>query len=161
MRTTMYIKTALLERLEEAAVEIGITKDQLISLLLSRIIRENSSEPQTFNADDRHFKLVRYQKSIPGMVWKIEHIKFEPVFYEKALDLRRNFKYSVSWFIAFAIENYLDDLVYEMLNPKDPEKILDNYDRNSVYIARLQGDVQVFISMLGFPDIEYLKNFIF
>ncbi len=95
------------------------------------------------------------------MVWKIERIKFEPVFYEKALDLRRNFKYSVSWFIAYAIDNYLDELVDEVLNPKDPENVGVNYDRNSVYIAQLLGDVQVFTSMLGFPELKYLEKFLF
>ncbi len=104
---------------------------------------------------------MKYQKDAPGTVWKIEKIKFEPVFYEKALDLRRNFKYSVSWFIAYAIEHFLDELVEEMLNPEYPELIADNYNRNSVYIARLLGDVQVFISMLGFPEEKYLPRFIF
>ncbi len=109
----------------------------------------------------RRFKPVKYQKDVPGTIWTIEKIKFEPVFYEKALDMRRNFKYSVSWFIAYGIDNFLDELVNEMLNPEDPEIIADNYDRNSVYIARLLGDVQVFISMLGFPEEKYLTRFIF
>ncbi len=57
--------------------------------------------------------------------------------------------------------HFLDELVDEMLNPEDPEIIADNYNRNSVYIARLLGDVQVFISMLGFPEEKYLTRFIF
>jgi hypothetical protein len=161
IRTTMYINKLLLKRLIAAADTIDVTKDQMISLLLSRIIRNNSFEPQIFDAQERHFKPVEYQKSLSCTVWKTEHIKFEPVFYKKALDLRRNFKFSVSWFIAYAIRNYLDELVEEMLNPKDPENIADNYNQNSVYIARLLGDVQVFISMLGFPEEKYLERFIF
>ncbi len=74
---------------------------------------------------ERRFKPVKYQKGVPGTVWKIKKITFEPVFYEKALDLRRNFMYSVSWFIACAIDNFLDELVEEMLNPEDPEIIED------------------------------------
>ncbi len=161
IRTSIYIKKALLKTLIEAAEKIDVTKDQMISLLISRIIRKNSFKPQKFDAMKRRFKPVKYQKGAPGTIWEIERINLEPVFYEKALDLRRNFKYSVSWFIAYAIENFLDELVDEMLNPEDPELIADNYNRNSVYIARLLGDVQVFISMLGFPEEKYLERFIF
>jgi hypothetical protein len=80
------------------------------------------------------------------------------VFYEKFLDLRRNYKYSVSWFIAHAIRNYLDELVADLTNPRDPEKILDNYDWNHVYITRMLGTIPLFISVLGFPEIKYLEK---
>ncbi len=147
MRTTIYINIDQLDDLKAAMTKIDVSKKEMISLLLTRIIRKSSFEAESF-------KPVRYQMKGLGIKRKIEHIDLEDVFYEKALDLRRNFKFSVSWFIAFGIINYLNELVNEMSNPKNPEKIMDNYDRNSVYIARMLGGVQVFISMLGYPKLK-------
>jgi hypothetical protein len=104
MRTTIYSDTLLLDKLKAAMAEVGLSKDELIQLLVTRIIKKNSFVP-------RPCKAVKYQDGGPERVWKTEHINLEPEFYEKALDLRRHFKFSVSWFIAFAITNYLDELV--------------------------------------------------
>ncbi len=121
--------------------EVDLTKDELIELLILRIIKENRFVPQPC-------KTVKYQGSGSDTVWKIEHINLEPVFYEKALDLRRHFKFSVSWFIAFAIFNYLDELVKDLSNSGNREKILDNYVKDYVYISKMVGGMRVFITMM-------------
>jgi hypothetical protein len=151
IRTTININKNLLSRLKKAMYDIDLPKDEVIKLLLSRILRKKDFHPRP---DIR----VKYQGRRLKKDWKKEHITLDPVFYEKFLDLRRNYKFSVSWFIAFAIRNYLDELVAELTNPRDPEKILDNYDWNSVYITRMLGNIPLFISVLGFPELKYLEK---
>jgi hypothetical protein len=141
MRTTIYINTIYLDKLKEAMAAVDLSKDELIALLVSRIIKKNNFAPEPY-------KTVEYQKSEPGIVWKIEPIKLDPLFYEKDLVLRRHFKFSFSWFIAFAIVNYLDELVYELRNPKDCDKVLYNYTRDYVYISKMVGSIRVFITMM-------------
>jgi hypothetical protein len=140
-RTTIYINTILLNTLKEAMADIDVQKDEMITLLVSRIIKKNSFNPEPY-------KTVKYQESGSEIVWKIEHINLEPEFYEKVLDLRRHFKFSVSWFIAFAITNYLDELVNELKNPKNCEKPMDNYTGDYAYISKMVGSKRVFITML-------------
>ncbi len=141
MRTTINADTLLILKLREAMAEVDLTKDELIKLLISRIIKKNSFVPQPG-------KTVKYQDGGPERVWKIEHINLEPVFYEKVLDLRRHFKFSVSWFVAFAIINYLDELVNDLSNSGNSAKNIDNYTRGYVYISEIVGSILVFITMM-------------
>ncbi len=141
MRTTINGDLSLLNRLTAAMAEADLPKDKLIKLLVSRIINKNSFVPKPY-------KTVKYQESGQDTVWKIEHINLEPVDYEKLLDLRRHFKFSVSWFIAFAIINYLDELVNDLCNSGNRKKILDNYASNYVYISKMTGSIRVFITMM-------------
>ncbi len=139
MRTTINTDTLLLNKLREAMVEVDLPKDKMIELLISRIIKKNSFVPQPG-------KTVKYQDGGPEREWKIEHINLEPEFYEKVLDFRRHFKFSVSWFIAFAIIHYLDELVSDLLNNEDN---LDNYSGDYVYISEMVGSIRVFLTMMG------------
>jgi hypothetical protein len=152
MRTTINIDEELLEKLEEAMDTLHLSRNEMVSLLLTRIIRENEFEP-------RPHERIRYQERGKGLIiWKKKHINIDSVFYEKFLDLRRNFKFSVSWFIAFAIRNYLDELVDNLSNLDDTENFLDNYDRNFVYITNKLNNNNLFVSILGFPELKYLKK---
>jgi hypothetical protein len=141
MRTTIYINTILLGKLKEAVSEINVPKNELITLLVSRIIKKNHFSPKPCET-------VKYQKSRPDIEWKREHIKLEAVYYEKVLDLRRHYKFSVSWFIAFAIVNYLDELVDDLKNPEDCDKVLDNYVQDYAYISEMLGSIRIFITMM-------------
>ncbi len=141
MRTTINADTILILKLREATAEVGLSKNELIKLLISRLIKKNSFVPKPSET-------VMYQDSGPERVWKIEHINLEPVFYEKVLDLRRHFKFSVSWFVAFGILNYLDDLLNDLSNSGNSEETLDNYVKDYVYISKMVGSMRVFITMM-------------
>ncbi len=152
MRTTITIDSELLKKLEEAAGILRLSNNEMYSLLLARIIRKDEFEP-------RPHERVTYQKwGEDFFILEKEHINIDSDFYEKYLDLRRNFKFSVSWLIGFAIRNYLDELVYDLSNPRNHKKILDNYEQNFVYIARMPDNVHVFISILGFPKLKTLER---
>jgi hypothetical protein len=106
--------------------------------------------------DSKLYETVKYQAGDPALAWKIKHIEFEPVFYEKAQDLRRNFKYSVSRLIAYAIDKYLDEIVEELLN--SGSKVEDNYDRDYTYKAKKFGKIRIFISVWNLPRLKHLKK---
>jgi hypothetical protein len=141
MRTTIYSDRVLLDKLKAAMAEVGLSKDELIHLLITRIINKNNFVPKPCRA-------VKYQGGGPEREWKTEHVNLEAEFYEKAHDLRRHFKYSVSWFIAFAIVNYLDELVNELKNPGNSENIPDNYVRDYAYISEMLGSFRVFLTIM-------------
>ena len=151
MRTTIYINSILQNKLINASDVLNVSKHELVSILLSRIIRSNSFYSKPYEA-------VKYQDSFPDAVWKREHIILDPVFYEKALDFRRNFKFSVSWLISFAVMNYLDEIVENMSNPDNHDSIMDNYHRNFVYISKMLGGIHVFVTMMGIPEEKYLEK---
>ncbi len=141
MRTTIYIDTILLDKLKNAVAEVGESKDVLIELLIQRIIDKNRFVPKPC-------KRVKYQDEGPGGEWKVEHINIKPLFYEKAQDLRRHFKYSVSWFIAFAIKYYLDELISDLKNPGKNENNMVNYTGDYVYFSEMAGSIRVFLTMM-------------
>jgi hypothetical protein len=152
MRTTINIDVALLEKFEDAMKRLRLSKNELLSLLLARIIRENEFEP-------RPHERVRYQERSKGLIiWKKEPITLESVFYEKYLDLRRNCKFSVSWFIAYAIKNYLDELIFDLSNSEVAKEDADNYVRNFVYCAKMIGTIPLYISVFGVPEMKYLER---
>jgi hypothetical protein len=141
MRTTINADRELLDKLDAAMAEAGLSKNEMIQLLITRIITKNSFVPQ-------QGRTVKYQSAGPEREWETEHISLEEEFYEKALDLRRHCKFSVSWFIAFAIVNYLDELLRDLKNPGKSEKIMDNYVRDYAYFSEMIGSVRVFLTMM-------------
>ncbi len=139
MKTTINADTLLLDKLNKSMAEVGLPKDKMIELLISRIIKNNSFVPQPG-------KKVKYQDGGSERVWKIEHINLEPEFYEKVLDFRRHFKFFVSWFIAYAIIHYLDELVSDLIN--NNEDYTDNYMRDYAYISEMLGNIRIFLTMM-------------
>ena len=151
MRTTVNINSILLNKIKSASSANNISKNELILILLSKLINSNEFNPKPYKA-------VKYQDSYPGIVWKREHIQLDPVFYEKVLDFRRNFKYSVSWLISYAVMNYLDKLVKELDKSGTHEYFMDNYPRNYIYISKMLGGIHMFITILGVPEEKYLEK---
>jgi hypothetical protein len=145
MRTTIYINHVNLVKLEKASSVLNMSMNQLISIFITRLTKDDSFY-------SRLFQSVKYQDSDSDMSWKIKHIEFEEVFYEKALDLRRNYKFSVSRLIAYAVDNYLDDIIEKMLNPENKDKIEDNYDRDYSYKAQKIGKMRIFKMIWNFSE---------
>ena len=66
--------------------------------------------------------------------------------------------FSVSWFLSFAIFNYIDEIVKELNNTEIQENILDNYDQNFIYMARMFGGIKGFLTLWGVPEEKYLNR---
>ena len=107
MRTTVYLNSLHFEKLETASKVLNLSTNEIVTILLTRM-----TDNSVFST--KPYETVKYQTSNPDIIWITMHVTFKPVFYEKVQDLRRNYKFSVSWFISYAINKYLDIIVKKM-----------------------------------------------
>ncbi|MCP4135698.1 MAG: hypothetical protein GY754_32320 [bacterium] len=118
IRTTINFRVPVLEKINEAAASLGISRTKIIIRLLKMVMNEKDF-PATMA------RSVKYQLDFPGEEnWHKFHISFQEDQYEYCLDLRKFLKRSVSAIVAYAVEEYLDIILG--LSPKDPKKS-DNY----------------------------------
>lgn len=106
METTLNIHTDIVKTIAESALSRGITRNELIVLLLKRIMDEARHSVRTG-------RLVRYQKRRPRAEWHRIHARFEADEYEFFLDLRKLLKMSLSHILADAVEKYIDAITDE------------------------------------------------
>lgn len=112
MHTTINISRDAREVIGKTSVMLGITRSALISSLAHYAGKKIRRYP---GMGER----VRYQSSRPEKEWSRLHLSLQKDEYEYCIDLRKVFKMSVSCFIAFAIEHYLDDLIRLMRERTD------------------------------------------
>ncbi len=122
--TTIYIKLDLVYKLTESSSNNGIPINKIIVILINKLLSNCSIKATLFNT-------VKYQKSGNDIVWHKLHVSFSPDVYEKALDLRKLMKMSVSYLIARAIELYLDQVIKELFRKDNA----DNYSSEYVFIS--------------------------
>jgi hypothetical protein len=125
IETTINIRKDLLARLAEAAGATGLS----LKCLLSALLREYMDDGRA-----RHsaFTRVRYQERRSGDQWRKLHLSMMCDEYEFCIDLRKVFKMSVSFLVACAIEQYLDDLLGKC------GKDLDSYRYQNYAIMKLK-----------------------
>ena len=73
-----------------------------------------------------YYSQIRYQKNDRDETWHKFHICFNTYQYEYCLDMRKLYKMSISFILAYAIENYLNELCDLLTCCKD-KKYTDNY----------------------------------
>jgi hypothetical protein len=101
--TTLYMKKTIRQKLDDAVVRSGKTRSELIVAVMRRAMRD-------FGKLITHCRSIRYQEKAPEREWARQHITVFTRDYEYFLDMRKLFKSSVSLLVAYAIENYLDDV---------------------------------------------------
>jgi hypothetical protein len=112
METTLNMHVDVLRHITRAAHSKGITRTEMIIILIKRVMDENG---RTI----RMGKMVKYQKQNTNGYWHKFHVILREDEYEYFLDLRKLLKMSVSLILAYAVEKYLIQLV--------DGKITDNY----------------------------------
>ncbi|MCP4138196.1 MAG: hypothetical protein GY754_44955 [bacterium] len=118
IKTTINFRVPVLEKINEAAVLLGISRTKIIIRLLKMVMNEK-------NFSATMCRPVQYQHPFPDPdEWHKFHISFQENDYEYCLDLRKFLKKSVSAIVAYAVEEYLDIIMG--LLPKDPGRS-DNY----------------------------------
>ncbi|MCP4131761.1 MAG: hypothetical protein GY754_12350 [bacterium] len=114
IKTTINFRVPVLEKINEAAVSLGISRTKIIIRLLKMVMNEKNFSATMCRA-------VQYQIDDPDPDnWHTFHISFQEDDYEFFTDLRKLLKKSVSAVVAYAVEEYLD--VVLGLAPEDPEK---------------------------------------
>lgn len=150
INTSIYIKSDLLNMLNEAACILGIPSGKIITILLLKVMNNKSSRPVLFNS-------VCYQKRNESTKWHCFHISLKHDIYESAVDLRKVFKMSVSFIIAEAIKEYLNEVI---LNFRKKKIITDNYHHTYIFIANEYDGIYSYTVFRGMPPEQTLKNLI-
>lgn len=104
LRTTINMNYDVFNRIGLAAVKLGTSRRAIVIMLLTRI-RDDIDQFQG------GFTLVEYQPRDPFKQWRCFTIIFKNQENELVSDFRRLGKLSVSFFIAKAVEYYLNELV--------------------------------------------------
>ena len=104
IRTTIHIPQHISFKVSLFSVRTGKSYNEILVALAGRMIRE---------AGWRRFCMrpVRYQRRREDSLWRTVHVALPDEVYQKCVDLRGLFKFSVSWFFSHAVEWFLDDVV--------------------------------------------------
>lgn len=119
IETTAYLDRECVDRLAGMADEAGISRSKLVVLLLKRVMKDH----EALACCDR---AVRYQERTPCVQRKRLHVGVELRDYEFFIDMRKLFKLSVSFLIAFAVREHLGELMVKLADEKYDE-YADNY----------------------------------
>ncbi len=104
IETTININCNLLLRVDEVSVKVGRSRRFIISWLLGRLSDDREMPPVSWSR-------IRYQERDDEKNWEGSHLYLTPVEYELFLDLKKVFKMSGSYLIAYAIVKYLNELM--------------------------------------------------
>ncbi|MBN2435758.1 MAG: hypothetical protein JXK07_10885 [Spirochaetes bacterium] len=98
MKTTIYVKRTILEQLKKKAKKDNITLSELISRLLTSLIRKKISSKSFYH------RPIKYQESDSKIGFHRLHVCFSLDQYEVFLDARKFFKSSVSRLLFLAMK---------------------------------------------------------
>jgi hypothetical protein len=122
LRTTLNIHVDVLSRIYNAALKLNKSNREIIILLFMRIM-------QKYSMQQGKFSTVKYQPDDDRNKWHKFHICFKADENEFFGDLRKFCKFSVSYLLAIAVEEYLDKLMDDA-----EKKIVDNYPYFNSYL---------------------------
>ncbi|MCP4103426.1 MAG: hypothetical protein GY750_18690 [Lentisphaerae bacterium] len=138
IQTTINFRVSVLEKVNDAAETLGISRSAVITKLLKKVMNEKD-----FSA--RMAIAVQYQRlapvfdpdldpvrSLSGVEtpvpeedsWHKFHISFQEDEYEMYIDLRKFRKMSVSFIVAYAVAKHLDTILGL---PQEDPVLTDNY----------------------------------
>ena len=137
--TTMCVRGETREKLEAASLAAGVSRSRLVSSLLNYASKR-------MHVDRSSRGGIRYQERLEGIERGRMHLRLRNDEYEFFIDMRKVWKMSVSFLVAYAVELFLDELLQKMtMNP-------DNYRyRNYAMTKVYAGDVICWIFYWGIP----------
>jgi hypothetical protein len=103
IETTLHVKKSILYRLDQSATITGRSRTSIIKLLIQRIMKDNQ---RMIKMNSR----VKYQERDLKENWQRINIVFNEYEYEYCQDLRKFYKMSISYILAFAVLRYLDEI---------------------------------------------------
>jgi hypothetical protein len=112
IETTININPYVLGMISRAVLITGQPRNQIISNLLGRLAYDHVKMVATWSR-------VRYQNRNTGGKWSHLHLSLRPDEYEYFLDLRKIFKFSVSFLVSYAVEKYLDEILDNLCKGDD------------------------------------------
>ncbi len=147
--TTLNIKLNILEGIEEAASECGISRSRFISLLIIRFLKGK-------HVDGNKQSRVKYQNRDKNVKWKRPHVVFDYDLYEKCIDTRKLCKLSVSFIVQIAFNLYFYSVIQELQKGDNSERPLRHY----ICIGRVVDGVFSYSVFWDFPTEKLLIKYL-
>jgi hypothetical protein len=129
IETTLHVHKSILNKLNKSADITGRSRTSIIKLLIQRIMKDNQRMIKTNSR-------VKYQERDLKENWHRIHIVLNEYEYEYCFDMRRFFKMSVSYILAFAVLRYLDEILKR-------NKSTDKYFYTSYIFIKKTHDVAI------------------
>ncbi len=148
IETTININSNLLNKINKASLSLNISMNKIITMLICKVINSKTFKFQMFTS-------VKYQTASDDVSWHTLHVSFNGDVYEKALDLRKILKMSVSFIVASAIERYLKDLLRDMIQNKNT----DNNSNKYVFIPKNYKGLFFFTIFWNNPTKKIIKRY--
>ncbi len=143
VETTINIHKNVLEMLNRGAASTGRTKTFIIKLLMQRVMTDNQKMLQSNSR-------VKYQARDMTENWHRLHMVLSEYEYEYYLDMRKFYKMSVSFILAYAAMRYLDVILNELHKRGNSA---DNYFyKNYVFIKKTIDKVICWQIYWGIPQ---------
>jgi len=137
--TTIHMHVKTLEKLSDISRQTNLSRRAIVSWLLGAMAGN-------FVIPAIPWSRVRYQDRDRKERWKCMHVNLSPVEYELLFDMRKMYKLSASRIIAYAVENYIDELV------DIPKMKNDNYRFSCYVLSRFEmGGVICWAQYWGMP----------
>lgn len=142
IETTMHVHKSILKMLEKSSETTNRTRTYIIKRIMQRVMRDNRKLLKSYS-------VIKYQERDLKENWYRIHIILNEYEYEYYLDMRKFYKMSVSFILAYAVMRYLDRVVNEILNKKNNT---DNYYYiNYVFIEEVVYGIICWKIYWGFP----------
>ena len=138
IESTINISHQNIELIEKSRIKLKISKNELITLLISQVINEKKRK-------FKGFKRIKYQKRNSSRKYKAIHISWIPDLYEKCIDLRKYYKMSVSYILSIALKKYLSKIMQQKHN------YTINF-KNYFLLTRIINNIPVFIITWDYID---------
>ena len=139
IESTMYVNMRILDMLNRGAAITGKTRATIIKILMQRVMKENRKMLKSYSR-------IKYQERDLKENWHRLHIVMSEYEYEYYLDMRKFFKMSVSFILAYAVMKFLDELL-------KGNKVTDNYYyKNYVFIKKSINKVICWQIYWGYPE---------
>lgn len=114
--STLHVHKSIMEMLEKSSETTGRSITYMIKFFMQRVMKDNHKLLKTSSR-------IKYQKRDEKENWHRIHIVLNEYEYEYYLDMRKFYKMSVSFILAYAVKRYLDNMLNELLNANN----IDNY----------------------------------
>jgi hypothetical protein len=143
IESTIYVHKNTLEMLDRGAETTGRTRTLIIRVLMQRIMSNNR---HMIRSNAR----IKYQSRDNKENWHLLHVVLNEYEYEYYLDMRKFYKMSVSFILAYAARRYLNEIINELLNGS---KNTDNYlYKNYIFITKTINKVIYWQIYWGIPQ---------
>ena len=144
IETTLHVHKSILEMLNEKTEIAGRTITFIIKLLMKKIMNNNQKMLKSYSR-------IKYQERDVKENWHRLHIILSEDEYEYYQDIRKFYKMSISFILAYAVRRYLTEIVNKLL---DRNNFTDKYYfRDYVFVKKTIDDVICWQIYWGIPQI--------